>query len=482
MPDFGEVIKGRAGAVTTNVDALSSAGLALRNASGQNVALLGAGGGQGTTFYDGVNITGVLDQASATTLAIGTSNATAITLGKAGITTTNAGAFTSSQLLTASLGITVTGGTAATEKIARTAADTLDINNGAIITSATAITLAQATTIGPTTSVTNLIRGGVTPLKIQPDAGTVAGISLNDYSIIEAGSGLARRFRVCSLDRATEYFGCSDAGAVTIPANTTHAVGTAATTTATVWRTRSGSLTQVDAAGGDASGYYGAFTLSSGTEQRWWLISGKSYTTYGGGADTFNILNAALATNLSITQAGAVTIGPASGSVSHDIRIPTNGDYMRLVGAGYSGFHVMDGTAYTIGQDSNNRALRIGSGSGYLTTGMSLAAGGTSWGTYSDERLKRDIKALPYSLNDLLQVQTIAFNYKTDAAECPVRIGFSAQNLIGIIPEAVSVENSEDKFLSVMPTELIPILVKSVQELSAKLDAANAEISALKAA
>jgi hypothetical protein len=245
MPDFGEVIKGRAGAVTTNVDALSSAGLALRNAGGQNVALLGAGGGQGTTFYDGVNITGVLDQASATTLAIGTGNATAITLGKAGITTTVAGALTSSQLLTASLGLTITGGTAATEKIARTAADTLDINNGAIVTTATAITLAKATTVS--------------------------------------------------------------AGAFNVSANTTHSVGTTATTL-NIWRTRSGSQTQVDAAGGDAANYYGAFTLSTGTEQRWWLLSGKSFNVYGGGADTFNILNAALATNLSITQAGAVTI------------------------------------------------------------------------------------------------------------------------------------------------------------------------------
>jgi hypothetical protein len=197
-----------------------------------------------------VNITGVLDQASATTLAIGTNNATAITLGKAGITATVAGALTSSQLLTASLGITVTGGTAATEKIARTAADTLDINNGAIISTASAITLAKATTIS--------------------------------------------------------------AGAFNVSANTTHAVGTAATVASTTWRTRSGSQTQVDAAGGDANNYYGAFTLSTGTEQRWWLLSGKSFNVYGGGADNFSILNAALATNLTITQAGAVTIPTAT--------------------------------------------------------------------------------------------------------------------------------------------------------------------------
>lgn len=165
MPDFGEVMKSRIGAVAPYLYALSSAGLVLGNASGQACLTLGVGGGQSATFADGVNITGVLDQASAATMQIGINNATAITIGKAGVTTTNAGAFTSSQLLTASLGVTLGGGTAANGKIWYGSSAIQFGNNVGNVTDAGVWTLGPATTDGSINHILNAytvtqVRGG----------------------------------------------------------------------------------------------------------------------------------------------------------------------------------------------------------------------------------------------------------------------------------------------------------------------------------
>ncbi len=79
-------------------------------ANANNTLDLGAAGTAWRTVYAGTSVlTPSLDVSSAGTLSIGTSTATAITIGKAGITTTNAGALTVSELLTASLGATVSG-------------------------------------------------------------------------------------------------------------------------------------------------------------------------------------------------------------------------------------------------------------------------------------------------------------------------------------------------------------------------------------
>ena len=181
-----------------------------------------------------------------------------------------------------------------------------------------------------------------------------------------------------------------------------------------------------------------------------------------------------------ITSAGAWTLGPTTGSISHTINIPTDGNYVRITGQGYSAYHVLDATAYTIGQNSGSRSLRIGSGTNYMTTGVSLSSGGTTWGTYSDIRLKRDISALSYGLNEIISINPVFFNYKVDEEGTQRRLGFKAQEIAQIIPEAVSEESGEDKYLSVASAEFIPVLVKAIQELSAKVDSLQAELNTLK--
>lgn len=111
--------------------------------------------------------------------------------------------------------------------------------------------------------------------------------------------------------------------------------------------------------------------------------------------------------------------------------------------------------------------------------GVRLAHGSTSWATVSDRRQKRDIVSLEDSLETINALNPIRFNYNEEKEDAPTRVGFVAQEIREVIPEAVTGEETETEFLAVSTTEIIPFLVKSVQELSSKVDELNAKIKLL---
>jgi hypothetical protein len=149
--------------------------------------------------------------------------------------------------------------------------------------------------------------------------------------------------------------------------------------------------------------------------------------------------------------------------------------HLLLSNAGiYSGFHFLDGTAYYIGQNSNFRSLRIYSG-GSTGTGVNLAAGATSWGTYSDERLKENIEDIDSVLPRLSNLRTVKYHFKNiDTEDSKKRLGLIAQDLIGNFDEVLSQsrysDQDETEYYDVRYTELIPVLVKAIQELKSEND------------
>jgi len=183
-----------------------------------------------------------------------------------------------------------------------------------------------------------------------------------------------------------------------------------------------------------------------------------------------------------ITQSGRLICG-------RDTRDATleSTDQFTIEGNGYQGYHALNATAYTIGQNSNSRALRIGSGSGWATTGVSLAAGGTSWGTYSDERLKTDIVELSDCLDSIKDIRCISYRLTdVDEADSKKRLGIIAQDLVGKYDEAVNEsrrsDDDETEYLSVQYTDLVPVLIKALQEASSKIETLEARLIALESA
>jgi hypothetical protein len=187
-----------------------------------------------------------------------------------------------------------------------------------------------------------------------------------------------------------------------------------------------------------------------------------------------------------ITSGGNLLVGATSGAaklrVSEAADLTEADPHFEITGSGYSSYHWLDATAYYIGQNSASRSLRIYSSA--ETAGVNLAAGGTSWGTFSDERLKYDIEPITEGLNKLSNLRSVSYRLKdVDTPDSQKKLGVIAQDLVGVIDEVVDItkrSGDETEYMSVRYTELIPVLVKAIQELKAELDSVKAELQTLK--
>lgn len=114
------------------------------------------------------------------------------------------------------------------------------------------------------------------------------------------------------------------------------------------------------------------------------------------------------------------------------------------------------------------------------TAGLST---GTAWTNTSDIRLKNIYGVYTRGLKEIMLISPIRFRYSENnplgLASEKEQIGFSAQEVLEVIPESVSEDNQGYLQLNVDPIHWA--LVNAVKELSGKLDAAVAEIEALKA-
>ena len=162
------------------------------------------------------------------------------------------------------------------------------------------------------------------------------------------------------------------------------------------------------------------------------------------------------------------------------------GVFGTLFGTGFNGAAIF-GTTHesdTIGYYLSGRYAGYFRGNVYVTgtvNGMNISS--------SDYRLKENIENLPSNtLDDICKINVVKFNYKQREVEnadgkmvglyeedSPVlthkHYGVIAQELQKIYPDLVI--EGEDGYLGVNYVELVPLLIQSVQELSAKLDEAQ---------
>jgi len=215
---------------------------------------------------------------------------------------------------------------------------------------------------------------------------------------------------------------------------------------------------------------------SSGDVRSGFKLEGSTNTIefYNGGSEQMRI------------SSGDVSIGTTSSGHKlyvHESANATQGTaQFRIGGAGYSAFHFLDGTAYHIGQNSQSRYLRMYSGSN-SSVGVSLSPQGTSWQTYSDERLKKNIEPIESAIESLLGLRTVKYHLKdVDSAESKKRLGLIAQDLVGVLDEVIELTTQEEddtEYLSVRYTEIIPVVVKAIQEQQATIESQAAAITDL---
>jgi hypothetical protein len=103
------------------------------------------------------------------------------------------------------------------------------------------------------------------------------------------------------------------------------------------------------------------------------------------------------------------------------------------------------------------------------TIGVQLTNGATSWGSYSDERLKTDLLDIDNAIDKIVNIRAVTGRYKTDDKEIS-RSFIIAQDVLKVFPQAVDVLTDEMETLSLRYTDLIPVLVAAIQELKAEID------------
>lgn len=108
-----------------------------------------------------------------------------------------------------------------------------------------------------------------------------------------------------------------------------------------------------------------------------------------------------------------------------------------------------------------NAQLRISAGT--QSNGVSLASGGTSWGSFSDARMKEIIEPITDAAQKVLSLRAVIGRYKTD--EIGKRRAFLiAQDVQSVLPEAVYQNSKNDDTLNLAYTDVIPLLVAAIKE------------------
>jgi len=131
--------------------------------------------------------------------------------------------------------------------------------------------------------------------------------------------------------------------------------------------------------------------------------------------------------------------------------------------------YIKDDGNVGIGTSSPSQKLTVYNGS---TTGTYTTSG---WQHSSDRRLKTNIQPIQSSLDRILELQGISFNWKTDSEKR--EIGFIAQDVEKIIPEIVA--KDQDGYYSIAYGNFAPLLVEAIKEQQEIIESQNKRIGQL---
>jgi len=197
--------------------------------------------------------------------------------------------------------------------------------------------------------------------------------------------------------------------------------------------------------------------------------------TYASGNWGINITgNAATVTNGAYTNVSQTFTGTNTFNATYAVQIAA---LKNLVFGNTSDWNIgYDSVGSQLLFNFNNTATVAvtNAGSAYNRTG--------TWGTISDARIKENVVAAPSYLDNLCKLNVVKYSLKSEKSAVPTKLGFIAQDVEKVMPGLVELSDQEgySDFKSIKTSVMIPMLVQAIQELKTSLDAANAEIAALK--
>ena len=185
--------------------------------------------------------------------------------------------------------------------------------------------------------------------------------------------------------------------------------------------------------------------------------------------------------NGSTTENGRLTIGienDVEGNVQDDINIKSTGTIDYTLGDNTDATYTMSLSAF---YPQSNREKNLGLNNRRWDNLYIDRIYYRQATQDSDLRLKENIQQLPKGLEEILKLKPYKYNYKDDNET--KHYGFIAQELNDILPILVSSINDDaEETLTVNITEIIPILVKAIQEQQTLIDSQKSKIENLETA
>jgi len=143
------------------------------------------------------------------------------------------------------------------------------------------------------------------------------------------------------------------------------------------------------------------------------------------------------------------------------------------------------------GNNGTNQMYLQANGDLELLNGDAFKAGGGTWSSFSDKRLKNNIEDYGKGLNEIMEIRPVSFQYnnKVDRkSNKTTHVGIIAQELQQVAPEMVKPHKLyvdaeatvSEEYLSVNPNDFIYMLINATQEQQDLIEELRAEIDGLK--